>query len=82
MKLLSPIIRILCGLVLIIAAAVKYFSIRAQIAAGEGEEVQILGQTVTSETWQLGFAFGIACFVGILLIILGGISLMKGLQEA
>jgi len=82
MQYASPIIRILFGLILIVVATIRYFSIRTQFAAGEGEEVEALGFTLTADSWQFGFAYGLALLFGALLLILGGLALKKKLDEA
>lgn len=81
MNYLSPLIRIVCGLVLIVVAATRYFGIRQQIAAADGGEIQIFGVATTGEPWQLMLAFGTAGLVGIALVALGGFSLAKKMQE-
>lgn len=77
----SPIIRILFGLILIVVATIRYFSIRSRFAAGDGEEVEALGFTLNADSWQFGFAYGLALLLGALLLVLGGIALKKKLDE-
>lgn len=80
MNTIFPIIRIVCGLVLIVVATSRYFSVRAQIA--EGAEIQLFGYTASGAPWQLMLALGAALVLGIALIALGGFTLVKKLNEA
>lgn len=81
MKYLSSIVGILCGLVLLVVAAVRYFGIRRELADAEGAEVQLFGYALTAESWQFTFAFGAAIVLGVALIGIGAFALMKKIQE-
>jgi hypothetical protein len=79
MALVSPIIRIVCGLVLIIVALVRYFGIRQQIAAAEEGTVMAFGRELGSG--QLTLLLIVALLVGFVLLGLGVAALIKKLNE-
>ncbi len=81
MKLIGPAIRILCGLVLLIVATSRYFTIRGQMAEAEGGEIQILGSTSAIEPGTLLIILLIAAVSGLALAAFGGYSLRKRMQE-
>lgn len=81
MKLLGPVIRILCGLVLLVVATIRYFGIRRQLADAEGGEVQILGSASSIEPGTLLIVLLIAAIAGLLLAAFGAYGLVKRLQE-
>jgi hypothetical protein len=79
MALVSSIVPIVCGLVLIVVANIRFFGIRQQIAAAEEGTVLIFGRAVGSG--QLTFIYVVAMAFGLALIALGVVSLLKKLKE-
>ncbi|HEX5177099.1 MAG TPA: hypothetical protein VFV83_08725 [Chthoniobacteraceae bacterium] len=69
MNYLSPLLRIVCGIALLILSGSMYFKARAQVAAGA--QVHLFGATAAAEPWQLTLGFGIIALIGIVLLVLG-----------
>jgi hypothetical protein len=77
----SPVFRMVCGLVLVIVAVVKFFDIRRQLDASPDGELQVFGATIAAQPWHLTLVFGLAVLVGLVLLGLGAASLVKKIQE-
>jgi hypothetical protein len=75
MKTVSGVLRLLCGLGLIIFAFVTYHRIGAQVASGQ--EIQIAGVKLGASVGQLDIGLVVVGLVGIFLIVLGALTLMK-----
>jgi hypothetical protein len=75
MNPVSAILRIICGLVLIILAYSTYNSNSQHFAAGE--PLRVFGFTTSASPGQLTFAFGAIGLIGLLLIGLGVVTLLK-----
>ena len=75
MNTIPAIIRIVCGLALIIFSYSTYHRISGHIAAGE--PIEIFGVTIGASPGQLTFAFGVIGLIGILLFILGVVTYFK-----
>ena len=78
MNLISSILRIICGLALIILAYSTHQKNTAHVAAGE--PLQIFGITTGASSTQLGISFIVIGLIGLFLIILGVINLLKSRQ--
>lgn len=81
MNYIFPIVRIVCGLVLVVVATTRYFSVRARTADADVTEVQVFGFTAAAESWQFTLAFGAAVVIGLALFVLGIVTLIKKIQE-
>ncbi len=81
-NIIAPIIRIICGLILIVVSTTRYFGVRKEIALADEGQIEIFGFATTGEPWQLLLVFGTSMLVGIALISLGGFALMKKMQES
>lgn len=75
MRMVSSILRIVCGLALLIMA----WSVHAKNAAGTaaGEQPTIFGLTLGASPGQLTLAFVVIGLIGTGLIVLGLIGLLK-----
>jgi len=79
MKMLSAILRFICGLALIGAAYVTYRRTAAHIAAGE--PIQIAGVTIGASPGEFNAALAVIGLIGILLIVLGVVTLTRGKRD-
>jgi hypothetical protein len=75
MKTVSGVIRLICGLGLIIFAFATYHRIGAQVASGQ--EIQIAGVKIGASVGQLDIGLIVIGAIGIFLIVLGVLTLMK-----
>ena len=75
MNSISAILRILCGLALIIFSYSTYRRASEHVAAGG--PIEIFGVTMGASPGQLNFALGVVGLIGILLIILGIVTFTK-----
>jgi hypothetical protein len=75
MNLLSASLRFLCGIGLIVAAYATYNRTKAHVAAGE--PIQIAGVTFGASPGQVSLALAFVALIGVLLIIVGIVTLMK-----
>ena len=75
MKTVSGVLRLLCGLGLIIFAFVTYHRIGAQVASGQ--EIQIAGIKFGASVGQLDFGLIIVGVIGIFLIVLGVLTFLR-----
>ena len=75
MRQLSSIMRIICGVALIILGYSTYSRNSAHIAAGE--PMQVFGHMTNAEPWQLTLAFAVIGLIGVFLIVLGCVNLLK-----
>jgi hypothetical protein len=74
-NIVSATLRIICGLALIIFSYLTYQRTRQHAAAGE--PMQIFGATVGASPGQLSFGLIVIGVIGILLIVLGIVTLLK-----
>jgi hypothetical protein len=75
MNIISAILRFVCGFTLIIAAYASYYRTREHVAAGE--PIQIAGITIGASPGEVAFALWVVGLIGLLLIILGIVTLTK-----
>ncbi len=75
MKVISGILRLICGLALIIFAFATYRRVGEHVAAGQ--PIQIAGVTIGASAGQLEFALIVFGVVGVLLIVLGVVTFVK-----
>jgi hypothetical protein len=75
MNYLSPLLRIVCGIVLLILSGSMYFKTRAQVAAGA--QVHLFGAPSALEPWQLTLGFAVIALIGLVLLILGLAALTR-----
>ena len=75
MNQLSAVLRISCGVVLIILGYSTYSRNSAHIAAGQ--PMQVFGHLTNAEPWQLNLAFALIGFIGVFMIVLGCVNLFK-----
>jgi hypothetical protein len=75
MNILSAVLRLICGVVLMIAAAATYHRASAHVAAGE--PIQVAGITIGATPGQFSIALGVIAVIGLLLVILGIVTLFK-----
>jgi TRAP-type C4-dicarboxylate transport system permease small subunit len=75
MNSFSSILRIVCGVVLIILGYSTYSRNAAHIAAGE--PMQVFGHLTNAEPRQLTLAFAVIGLIGLFLIVLGCVNLLK-----
>ena len=78
MKPVSGVLRLICGLALIIFAFATHHRVGAQVAAGQ--QVQIAGIPIGASAGQLNLAFVIVGVIGLSLIILGVVTFVKKKQ--
>jgi uncharacterized membrane protein YidH (DUF202 family) len=74
-KQFSSLLRIICGVILIILGYSTYSRNSAHINAGE--PMQVFGHVTNAEPWQLTLAFGLIGLIGLFLIVLGCVNLLK-----
>lgn len=75
MNYLSPLLRIVCGAVLIILAISTYSRSAAAIASGGS--LQVFGFAVGASGWQLTLSLAVIGLIGLVLVILGIANLLK-----
>ena len=75
MKAVSGLLRLICGLTLIVVAIGTYHRVGAQVAAGQ--RIEIAGVSIGASAAQLNFALVVVGVIGILLIILGVVTFLK-----
>ena len=75
MNSLSAILRIVSGAALIILSYTTYNKIGSRVAAGE--PLEILGFTTGASSNQLTLAFSVIGVIGVLLVILGMVTLFR-----
>ena len=75
MKLVSGLLRLICGLILIIFAFATYHRIGAQVAAGQ--PIQIAGVTVDASASQLNLGLIVVGLIGAFLMILGVVTFFR-----
>jgi hypothetical protein len=75
MNVISAILRFICGLALIGASYATYQRTRVQVVAGQ--PIEIAGVTIGASPGQLSFALGIVGLIGVLLLVLGLVSLTR-----
>ena len=75
MNPLSSILRIICGIAVLILAGSIYFKARPQVAAGA--QVQLFGATFAAESWQLTLGFGVIALIDVVLLMLGLLGLSR-----
>jgi hypothetical protein len=75
MNSLSSVLRIICGIVLLILSGSMYFKSRDQIAAGA--HVQLFGFATNAEPWQLTLGFATIALIGVVLLLLGIVGLAR-----
>lgn len=73
--LISGILRLICGLALIVYAILTYGRIGAGVAAGQ--PILLFGKMVDVSPVQMWLALGVAGLVGLGLIILGMMTLRR-----
>jgi TRAP-type C4-dicarboxylate transport system permease small subunit len=75
MKFVSGVLRLICGLALIIFAFATYQRAGAHVAAGQ--PIEIAGVTIGASASQLYFALVIVAVIGVFLMILGVVTFVK-----
>ena len=75
MNAVSAILRFLCGLTLIVAAYATHRRASGHIAAGE--PIEIAGITIGASPSELSFALAAVALIGVVLIVLGVVTLVK-----
>ena len=75
MNSISSLIRIICGLALIILSYTTYKNTFAQAASGA--QLQVFGMTTGATSGQLTFGFVVIGLIGVALLALGVIGLFK-----
>jgi hypothetical protein len=75
MNTISATLRMICGVALIIFSFLTYQRTRQHAAAGESME--IFGVSLGASAGQLSFGFVVIGLIGVLLIVLGIVTLLK-----
>jgi hypothetical protein len=75
MKLISGMLRLICGLALIIFAFATYRRIGAQVAAGQ--PIEIGGVTLGASAGQLNLGLVVVGVIGVFLMIFGVVTFLK-----
>ena len=75
MNALSAIIRVVCGLVLIILAGSVFLRTRAAVAAGG--LLQLFGYTTAADSWQIILGFITIGLIGLVMLIVGVRSFLQ-----
>lgn len=78
MNYLSSLLRIVCGLAIVVLAYSTYHRNSARIAAGESP--QIFGYATGASSSQLTLSFAVIGLIGVVLILLGIAGLLKSRQ--
>ena len=78
MNPISSILRIICGLALIVLSYSTYHKNSERFAAGES--LQIFGFPTGASSGQLTLAFSVIGLIGAVLIVLGVLGLLKSRQ--
>lgn len=75
MKIVSGVLRLICGLALIIFAFATYQRIGAQVAAGQ--PIQIVGITMGASATQVNLGLIVVGLIGVFLMIFGVVTFLK-----
>ena len=75
MNQISSILRIVCGLAILILCISMYRKMSAQIASGG--EIQLMGHPIGASSGTTTLMFALIGLVGLLLLILGVVGLLK-----
>ena len=75
MNMISGILRLICGLALIIFSIGTYYRASEHVAAGN--PVQVLGITIGLSSGGLALALEVVGLIGVLLLVLGVVTLVK-----
>ena len=75
MKVVSGVLRLICGLALIIFAFATYRRVGAQVAAGQPMEIG--GITIGASAGQLSLGLVIVGVLGLVLMIFGIVTFLK-----
>ena len=75
MKLVSALLRLICGLALIIFAFATYRRVGAQVAAGQ--PIEIGGVSIGASAGQLSLGLAVVGVIGVFLMIFGVVTFLK-----
>ena len=75
MNYISSILRIVCGVAILILCLSMYRKMTAQLAAGA--QLQLMGHPTGASSGQLMLAFAVIGLIGLFLLILGVVNLLK-----
>jgi hypothetical protein len=75
MNHISSILRMVCGLAILILCISMYRKMAAQIATGG--EIQLFGHPTSASSGQLTLGFAVIGLIGLFLLIMGIVNLLK-----